>query len=60
MMMINVDDRSLLREWLTNFGSVYIEIKVRSMVHWSGNLQTKEVTLITGMKKNMKPKVMKL
>nr|WP_190319298.1 hypothetical protein [Candidatus Enterovibrio escacola] len=58
-MMINVDDRSLLREWLTSFGSVYTEIKVRSMVHCSGNLQTKGVTLITGVKKNMKPKVMK-
>ncbi|PCS23820.1 hypothetical protein BTN49_0789 [Candidatus Enterovibrio escicola] len=30
---------SLYQKWLTSFGGVDTEIKIISLVHWSGNLQ---------------------
>nr|WP_263363829.1 transposase [Candidatus Enterovibrio escacola] len=42
VMTTNVDDRILWRKWLTIFGGIYTETKVISLVHWSGNLQTRE------------------
>nr|WP_263363508.1 transposase [Candidatus Enterovibrio escacola] len=43
VMMVNVGmTESLYRKWLMSFGGVYTETKVISLVHWSGNLQTRE------------------
>nr|WP_263363913.1 hypothetical protein [Candidatus Enterovibrio escacola] len=42
MTKINVADKSLYRKWLMNFGDVYTEKRVISLVHLSGNLQTRE------------------
>ncbi len=59
MTRANVDDRKPVSEISDELLGVYTEIKIISLIHLSGNLQTKGVTLITGVKKNMKPKVMK-
>nr|WP_263364440.1 transposase [Candidatus Enterovibrio escacola] len=38
----NVDDKKPVSERTDEIWGVYSEIKVISMVHWSGNLQTRE------------------
>ncbi len=40
--IIDVDDRVHVSKWLMIFGCVYTETKVISLLHWSGNLQTRE------------------
>ncbi|PCS22941.1 Mobile element protein [Candidatus Enterovibrio escicola] len=37
-----VDDRKPVSERVDDIWGVYTEIKVISLVHWSGNLQTRE------------------
>ncbi|PCS21687.1 Mobile element protein [Candidatus Enterovibrio escicola] len=40
--MANMDDRKPVLEMVDEIWGVYSEIKVISLVHWSGNLQTRE------------------
>nr|WP_199399262.1 transposase [Candidatus Enterovibrio escacola] len=51
---------SLYRKWLTSFKDVYTETKVISLVRLDRELTDKGVILIAGVKKNKKPKMMKL
>ncbi|PCS24198.1 Mobile element protein [Candidatus Enterovibrio escicola] len=42
MTTVNVDDRKPVSEMSDELWGVYTEIKVISLIHWSGNLQIRE------------------
>nr|WP_263363539.1 hypothetical protein [Candidatus Enterovibrio escacola] len=42
MITVNVDDRKPVSEMVDELCGVYTDIKIIYLIHWSGNLQTRE------------------